>query len=209
MRTRPYARPRTIARLLSCAFGGAPAALGGTLVATPAVFAQAAPGYEEAPRDGGAWWSVTVGAAGARLTCDLCDPARELGPWADVAFGTYASPAVRVGVEGGAWTHDDDGVRESVYRAGVVAEVAPRAGSGLYLLGGVGWLGYRAESFNCDTIRLSVGVGWDLPLSGRWAVGNTLTLDAASFGSLKNDQTTVARGVGMSVMRLGVHLRRR
>lgn len=159
--------------------------------------------------DGGAWWSVTVGAAGARLTCDLCDPAREVGPWVEVAVGTHASADLRVGVEGGAWTHDDDGVRESVYRAGVVAELYPKAGSGLYLLGGVGWLGYRAESFGCDTMRLSVGVGWDLPFSGRWAVGNTLTLDAASFGSLKNESTTVARGVGMSVVRLGVRLRRR
>ena len=160
-------------------------------------------------RDGDLWWGVTVGGAGARLTCDLCETARELGPALDLTVGAYAGPDLRVGVEAGVWSHDDSGIRENVFRAGIVGFAYPRPGSGLHLVGGAGWSGYRAESFGYDAVRLTVGVGWDLRLTDGWVVGNRVTLDAASFGSLRNEGTAVARGVGLSVVRLGVYLDRR
>ncbi|MFG0307215.1 MAG: hypothetical protein ACF8Q5_13480 [Phycisphaerales bacterium JB040] len=155
------------------------------------------------------WWALTVGAGSARFTCDLCARERDSGPWAGLAIGAAASEAVKVGVEGGFWTHLDGGVREWVYRAGVVAHVYPRAGSGLHLIGGGGWSAYRAEDIRYDAGRLTVGLGWDLPLTPGWTVGNSVTLDAASFGSLKNDQVTIDRDVGVSVLRIGVFLKRR
>ncbi len=155
------------------------------------------------------WWALTVGAGSTRFTCDLCTPVRDSGPWAGLSIGASASEAVKVGVEGGFWTHDDDGTREWVYRAGVVAHVYPRLGSGLHLIGGAGWSAYRAEDIRHDAGRLTVRLGWDLPLTSGWLVGNTLTLDAASFGSLKNEQVTIDRDVGVSVLRIGVYLKRR
>jgi hypothetical protein len=155
------------------------------------------------------WWELTVGGAASRLSCDICEPERENGPSADLAVGAYASPRLRVGVQGGAWTHDDEGVRETVFRAGVIAHLHPRASSGLLLLGGLGWSGYRAGTFGTDAARLTLGAGWDLPLAPGWLVGNVAALDAAAFGSLKREETTLARGVGLSALRLGVYLRRR
>ena len=150
-----------------------------------------------------------MGAAGTRLTCDLCERGRDLGPSVELAAGTYAGEGFRVGVDGGMWSHLQDDVREAVYRAGITAQVHPRSGSGLYLAGGLGWSGYRSGSFRIDTPRVSVGAGWDLPLASGWVVGNSVLLDAASFGSLKNGSVAVARGVGLSVVRFGVYLRRR
>lgn len=169
----------------------------------------ALPGPLRAQVDEGTWWAVTVGAGSARFTCDLCAVGRDSGPWIGVAVGASASEAVRVGVEGGSWTHLDDGIREWVHRAGVVAHVYPRVGSGLHLIGGAGWAAYRAGEFRYDSGRLTVGVGWDLPLAPGWSVGNALTLDASSFGSLKNGETTLDRDVGVSVVRLGVFLKHR
>ncbi len=151
---------------------------------------------------------MTLGAGSARLTCDLCQPARDLGPSLDVVVGTFAAPTLRLGVEGGLWTHVDGEVRETVYRAGVQAALHPRVGSGFHLIGGLGWSGYRAEAFGYDAARLTLGVGWDLPIPGPWIVGNSVTLDAASFGSLRNESTAVARDVGLSVVRFGVYVRR-
>jgi hypothetical protein len=166
---------------------------------------------------GGVWWSLSVAAAGARLTCDICDPSRDGGPSVEAAVGTYASPAVRVGVEGGGWTFRDGDFREKVYTAGMVAEVHPRATSGLHLIGGLGWSGYRArdvdaspdEGFRYDAVRLRLGVGWDLPLTGSWTVGNRLTLDASSLGTLHDGDAPIARAAGLSVIRFGIYLRRR
>ena len=112
-----------------------------------------------------------------------------------------------MGVEGGGWSHDDDGEREKVYRAGVVAQLSPLLGRGLYLLGGFGWSGYRAGGFRYDAPRISVGAGWDLPVTGGWIIGSQLVLDASSFGSLKNEEDIVARRVGLSTIRLSIHLR--
>jgi hypothetical protein len=159
--------------------------------------------------EAGYWWALTVGAGSTRFTCDLCTLERDTGPWAGLAIGASASDAVKVGVEGGFWTHLDDGTREWLYRAGVVAHVYPRVGSGLHLIGGAGWSAYRAEEIRHDAGRLTVGLGWDLPLTSGWLVGNSITLDAASFGSLKNDQVTIDRDVGVSVLRIGVYLKHR
>ncbi len=153
------------------------------------------------------WWGFTLGAGGTRLTCDICQPARDLGPSADVAVGAHARDNLRVGVEAGGWTHDDDGQRESVYRAGVTAQLSPLVDRGLYLVGGFGWSAYRAGDFRLDAPRISVGTGWDLPVVAGWLIGSQVTLDASSLGSLKNDETTVARRVGLSTIRVSIHLR--
>jgi hypothetical protein len=157
----------------------------------------------------GLWWGVGVGGGGTRLTCDLCETSRELGPAVEVAVGAWAGPSLRVGVEAGMWSHDDQGVRENVLRAGIVGLAYPRPGSGLHLIGGAGWSGYRADAFAYDAVRVSMGLGWDLRLTRGWVVGNRVTLDASSFGSLRNGGTAVVRGVGLSTVRFGVYLDRR
>jgi hypothetical protein len=169
---------------------------------------------------GGVWWSASVAAAGARLTCgDVpCDPTRDAGPAVEAAIGTYATPFVRVGFDGGAWTFRDGDFRESVYTAGLVAEVHPRARSGLHIIGGLGWTGYRANDVDADedelgfhynALRLRLGAGWDFPLTSSWSVGNRLTLDASSLGTLSDEGQPVATSVGLSLVRFGIYLRYR
>lgn len=164
---------------------------------------------------GGFWYEISAAAGSTRLTCEVCDPDRELGPSLGVAVGAYASSQLRIGVEGGRWTHLDDDVREKVYRVGLTAQLHPRAGSGLHLVGGLGWSGYRAQDFTYDAFRLTVGAGWDLPLTSSFVVGNRLLLDGSSFASLENDGTPLTGlggdplSVGLSVLRFEVFVRRR
>lgn len=157
----------------------------------------------------GLWTAVTLGGGSARFTCDLCDPERDAGAVVLVAVGARATPMLEVGVEAGAWTRDRGDDRETLWRGGLVAHFFPRPRSGLHLIGGLGWTGYRSGDFGLDTGVLSLGIGWELPLAPGWSVGNALVVDAASFGSLKNDDTRVDRGVGISVLRLGVVVKRR
>ena len=164
---------------------------------------------QAADPQGGFWWEVSAAAGAGRLTCSLCDRTRELGPSVGASIGAYATPTFRVGVDGAYWSHDDDGDRETVYRAGLVGQLHPRPGKGLHLIGGVGWSGYRAEALGYDAARLTLGVGWDLRLTDTWMVGNRLTVDGSSYGSLNNEDTPVAQPVGLSVVRLGVYLRKR
>lgn len=155
------------------------------------------------------WAEVTVGGAGARLTCDVCQSARDVGPAITLALGAYASPQLRVGLEAGRWTYEENAVREHVHTFGLVAHLVPNPRRGLFFLGGLGWSGYRAGEFKYDAPRLTVGAGWDLPIYGRWVVGNVVAIDAASFAALKTGSTTVARNVGLSSARVSVQVRRR
>ncbi len=157
---------------------------------------------------GGLWMEVSASAGAARLTCRICDTSREVGPALGFSVGAYASPVLRVGLDATAWTHEEGDLRESFYAGGLVAQLHPVRGRGLHLIGGLGWSGYRADEFSYDSVRLTLGAGWDLPLVSGWVVGNRLTLDASSFAALKSESGTVARPVGLSVLRFGVYVRR-
>lgn len=155
------------------------------------------------------WYELSVGGAGARLTCDLCTPTRDVGAAASIAMGAYASPHVRVGVELSQWTYKENDVREHLGGGGIVAHLVPDPARKLYLLGGLGWTRYRAGDFTWSAPRVTVGVGYDVPAFGRWVVGNVIALDGAAFGALRSGGNTVLRNVGLSSVRASVQLRRR
>jgi hypothetical protein len=155
------------------------------------------------------WWTATIAGHASRLTCDLCETGRDLGAAAGFAVGTYAGRRTRVGLDLGYATGTGDGVRESVVSAGVVAELYPLVGKGLHLIGGLGWAGYRAEDFEYNAIRVRLGVGWDLALGGSWVVGNRLTYDASSFGTLRAEGAPVVHGVGLGTAQFGLYVGRR
>lgn len=158
----------------------------------------------------GTWYALTVGGAGTRLTCDLCTATRDVGPMFTLSAGIHARPRLRVGIEAGRWSYSgDEEVRERVHTLGLVAHLVPNASRGFYLLGGAGWTGYRAGEFSYDAPRLTVGLGWDVPFSGDWVIGNVIALDAASFAPVRNEDATVMRNVGLSTVRVAVQLQRR
>lgn len=162
----------------------------------------------EPPRTSTIWYGGSIGRAGNRVTCDICTTSRDYGLAIAIAAGTYARPQLRVGIEGARWSFDGAGVDESVLSLGVVAHLLPDVRRGLYLLGGIGWSGYRAGDFAYDAPRATVGVGWDRVVAGGVSVGALLALDAASFGAIRNEDATVARDVGLSSIRLALQLRR-
>jgi hypothetical protein len=167
---------------------------------------------QTAPTDAtpeGLWFGIGAGGGAIRLTCDLCATDRDLGPTAQAAVGAWAGPNLRVGVEGGGWTHVDDDVRETTWRGGIMAYLRPWPSRGLELVGGAGWVGYRAEDFGYDAAQLTLGLGWEFPLADGWVAANRFLLDAASFGTLRNEEAAAVRDVSLSLLRLVVALERR
>ncbi len=182
------------------------------LVAAPVAEAQRAPlsGAAPATTAPNIWFGATLGGAGVRLTCDACQAARDVGPQFTIMAGAHAAPRLRVGVELGRWSYSRDDVRETVTSLGLLSHVklGPDPRRGVYLLGGIGWSGYRAGDFSYDAARITVGAGYDLPLMSRWVIGNEIALDAAAFAPIKSESVVAMRNVGLSSVRLGFHLRR-
>jgi len=180
-----------------------------SLGAPSAAYAQSSASASAVPEASTIWFQVGLGGATARLVCDICQSARDVGPAITVALGAYASERLRIGLEAGRWTHDAQSVRENLHAFGLVAHFAPSGWQRLHWLAGAGWTGYRAGDFSYDAPRLTVGLGWDLPLTGQWVVGNIIAVDAASFAPLRNGDVTLVRNVGLNALRITTQLRRR
>lgn len=162
-------------------------------------------GQDPAAEGRGFWWDAGLGFTSMQVTCRLCTGDIDSGPSLDLAAGAWASPRVAVGIEVGGWTHLDSDVRERVLRAGLSGRYTPSLDSGFHLIGGLGWMGYRADRFHYSTVNLLAGLGWRLPVSAGWSVGNRLVFDAAPFATLKNDGVSVPGGsVRTGALRLSV-----
>ncbi|MBX7120224.1 MAG: hypothetical protein K1X31_14630 [Gemmatimonadaceae bacterium] len=181
-----------------------------TALAAGVVRAQAAVQAPEAEVSRRLWVEVGVGGAAARLTCDVCSPARDVGALGSLAVGAYASPRARLGIEATAWTYANDGVREHLDGLALIGAIHPSARRpAVYLQGGIGWTAYRADTFRWRAARLSLGVGYDVPITGRWVVGNLVSLDGSGFGTLRSSGSATLRNVGLSTVRISAQVRRR
>lgn len=151
--------------------------------------------------------SVTAGAGGAwmRVSCDVCQTARDLGPSVFVRVGKAMNESTRVAAELTAWTHEVEDERENLGAAMAVLQIYPNDGP-LYLKGGLGYIGYRAgDAITLNTIGMQLGAGYELRLGGL-ALSNQVTLMGSSFGSLKNEGTTIADDVSTTLLQVGVGL---
>ena len=174
-----------------------------TVVLTAAICV--APAVLHAQANSGFSLAAGVGAGWGRVSCDVCQTNRDLGPTAFVRAGTSIKPGVRVAGEATIWTHEVEEERENMGAAMAVLYLHPRSGA-LYVKSGLGYVGYRAgESIAMNSVGLQLGAGYDLRLGGL-AITNYLNLIGSSFGSLKNGTATIAEDVSTTLLQFGVGL---
>jgi hypothetical protein len=104
-------------------------------------------GQERAEMDrNGFYFQAGAGAGAVDQQCSDCEIDSETGFSGLVALGGFVDPQTVLGVEGTGWTKDQSGVSTQVYSAmGQVTRYLSR-NSGLFLRGGVGWVGYRDDA---------------------------------------------------------------
>lgn len=170
-----------------------------------AALAFAAPLGAQDPDDGGFSFGIGVGAGYVRVSCDICQRSRDLGPSAYVRLGTSIQPGLRVAAEATAWTHEVEEERENLGAAMAVLYLHPRQGP-LYVKGGLGYVAYRAgDEIAANGLAMQLGAGYELRL-GRVGVSNYINMIGSSFGSLKNENTTIAQDVSTTLLQFGVAL---
>jgi hypothetical protein len=146
-----------------------------------------------------------LGAAWVRVSCDVCQTSRDLGPSGFLRIGKSLRSGVKVAGEITVWTHEVEDERENLGAAMGVLMLHPNDGP-LYVKAGVGYVGYRAgEDIAMNAVGMQVGAGYELRL-GTLALNNYVNLVGSSFGSLKNESTTIADDVGVTLIQLGVGL---
>ena len=177
------------------------------LLAAPATLAGQESSLSPEIRPATFWWDVSVGAASLQLSCDICADAVDSGPFLEVAAGAYATSRLALGIEFGGWTHLDDETREQLVQGALTLRYARSHSEGLHFLVGGGWSSYRVGEFRYGAPRMLLGTGWSFPISEDLSVGTRLVWDIAPFGSLKNDDVTVAESVRLGLLRFTVFLR--
>ncbi len=175
-----------------------------SLVAAAFMLLLAAPGHAQ-NNGSGLSVAVGVGAGWGRISCDVCQTSRDLGPAAFVRIGTAVRPGVRVAGEATVWTHEVEDERENMGAAMAVIYLHPQQGP-MYVKGGLGFVGYRAgEDIAMNAVGLQLGAGYELRL-GSLALNNYVNLIGSSFGSLKNENTTIAEDVSTTLLQFGIGL---
>lgn len=183
------------------------ATLGGAQQANDASTATAT--TDITPRPAGIWYGLGVGRGSAQLSCGICATSRDGGPSVSLAFGSHALPNLRVGVEGSRWQRDTGNGDETILTLGLVAHFVPTAWRGAYLLGGTGWSGYESGPYRYSAPRVSLGIGYDVPMAARMVVGAQLAFDAGWRAPITNSSTAVVDRAGLSVIRLSAQIQRR
>ena len=94
----------------------------------------------------GFYFNAGAGAGAVDRQCRDCEIDSETGFAGLVALGGFIDPKTVLGIEGTGWTKDQSGVSTQVY--GAMGQVTRylSTNSGLFLRGGVGWVGYRDDA---------------------------------------------------------------
>jgi hypothetical protein len=175
------------------------------LIVVLAALILAAPLRAQSASSNGLNVAVGAGAAWVRVSCDVCQTTRDLGPSGFLRVGKTLRAGLRVGGEFTVWTHEVEDEREYLGAAMAVLHMHPNDGP-LYVKAGVGYVGYRAgEDITMNAAGMQVGAGYELMLGGL-ALNNYVNLIDSSFASLKNQGTTIAAGVGTTTLQFGVGL---
>jgi hypothetical protein len=113
--------------------------------ATPPAATTGEEGGDQMDRNG-FYLNAGAGAGAVDQQCRDCEIDSETGFSGLVALGGFIDPKTVLGIEGTGWTKDQSGVSTQVYSAmGQVTRYLSTT-SGLFLRGGVGWLGYRDDA---------------------------------------------------------------
>ena len=151
----------------------------------------------------GVWLSAGAGVGWGRVSCDICQTTRDIGPGGYARVGTTIHPGVRVAAEASAWTHQVEDERENLGAVMAVLYLQPPE-SRLFVKGGLGYIGYRAgEDIALNSAGLQVGGGFEFQLGG-FALNNYINLIGSSFGNLKNGSDTIANDVSTTLLQFGV-----
>lgn len=157
-----------------------------------ALLAPALLSAQQRPR-AGLWADAGFGLGYLRLTCADCEAANAFGTAYTVSIGGRPSPDVLIGIEGQVWSGTEGTLHEQVRSVNLVAQWYPWRKLGLFLRGGTGLVDGLVVPLDTSTapapvrgqgLGLAVTLGWDLPISRRFALTFQIGDQIVALGDL-------------------------
>jgi hypothetical protein len=160
----------------------------------------------------GFWAGVGVGSGRQVVTCQICLGDGN-GGWAvRAAAGTTLSPRLRLGGELHGWTDKTEDVRFTFYAVTPALYWYPSPTGTVFLMVGAGYANYKAsagdEVISSSSIGFTLGVGYEVPVAGRYALAPFASYTGSFLANLKSDRTIIT-GAQLSLFQVGVGITRR
>jgi hypothetical protein len=153
---------------------------------------------------------VGFGGGFDQVSCDICagDPKPGLAGY--VRFGGTLSPRLLIGAEFDGWTRGDEGIRQYLGSLGAVVLWYTRPDGSLYLKGGLGAVGYRAEedgdALTALTFGGQAGIGYELRIADNLSLAPFANLVLAPFAGLKFNGDPATDGAMLAMLQGGLGL---
>jgi opacity protein-like surface antigen len=161
---------------------------------------------------GGFWASAGLGTGMQQVACEICRGEGNGGWSAKLAAGGTLSARVRLGGEFHGWTDKTEDIRFTFYSVTPAIYWYPSGSTPYYLMAGAGLANYTAsnanEEISTSSVGLTVGMGLELPLVGRWRLNPFASYTGTVLANLKVNRTIIA-DAQLSLFQLGLGLTRR
>jgi len=153
------------------------------------------------------WARLSVGRGDLQVSCNICRSADQSSWSADVSVGGWTGKRAKLGGELGLWRRGGDDATQRVMQLGAVSQIYPFQVPAFVKLG-VGLLTYNAsdgeESLDATSFAVQGGLGFDIPVPGKYIVVPQVMLVQGLNGGLYLDGTKVTGWSRVTLVRLGL-----
>jgi hypothetical protein len=181
--------------------------------AVGAIFALAVPESGEGqttPLRDGQWLGVGFGGGLDQISCDICAGDPKPGFAGYVRFGGTLSSRLLIGGELNGWTRSDEAIQQYLGSLSAVFLWYTRPEGSLYLKGGLGAVGYRAEedgdALTALTLGGQVGVGYEHRIGDNLSLTPFASLVLAPFAGLSFNGDPATDGATLALLQGGLGL---
>ena len=182
-----------------------------TVAAVGAILALATPDSgqgQTAPVRDGQWLGVGLGGGFDQVSCDICAGDPKPGFAGYVRFGGTLSSRLLIGAELNGWTRKDEAIRQYLGSLGAVFLWYTRPEGSLYLKGGLGAVGYRAEedgdALTALTLGGQIGVGYEHRIGDNLSLTPFANLVLAPFAGLSFNGDPATDGATLALLQGGL-----
>lgn len=186
----------------------------GALAFTIAALPSALHAQRPIPVNDGLWFGANFGRGFARVDCTICRGGRPAAMTGSVRMGSRVQRRVLIGAEVTGWMRDENQIQERIWTISGVAQYYLRGAPKLFIKGGVSAVSYRIEdtqeTLSSSAIGLLAGVGYDVPINGRFYLTPSATLTRSLIGgTLKFNGGEMPDRARVSLLQIGIGITRK
>jgi opacity protein-like surface antigen len=158
----------------------------------------------------GIWFGAGLGVGSARLSCQICQANRGSGTSGYLRAGATVTRQILVGLEGTAWTRNEDDIDFLLGSLQAVVFFYPQPNSGLYIKTGLGVSQYSAkdseDKISSQALAGSVGLGYEIKVARSMSIVPYANFLGSTGADVRLNDNIAGLGANTSLIQFGIGL---